>query len=195
MGIHNAAMPWIALKLGRPTSAEIVDTSGLVTETFPAWSTLKLVFPACCDRGPITMYWYDGGQQPPADLISGSKMAKNGAIVVGKKGTLYSIEWTGGDWHLLPADRFRDWKPPAPTVPRAPSESHHQEWIQACKGGPPAFCNFIDFASGISETMLVANLALRTGKKIEWNVEAMKAYGVPEADPFIRREYRKGWGI
>ena len=33
MGIHNAAMPWIALELGRPSSAEILETSGLKAET------------------------------------------------------------------------------------------------------------------------------------------------------------------
>jgi predicted dehydrogenase len=193
MGIHNAAMPWVALRLGRPSSAEVLSTSGLTGETFPAWSTVKLQYPAAGDRGPVTMYWYDGGKRPPNDLIHGSEMAKNGAIVVGKKATLYSIEWTGGDWHLLPEASFKEYRAPAPSVPRAPAESHHQEWIQAAKGGKPTFCNFADYASEITESMLVANLALRTGKKIDWDAEQMKARGCPEADPFIRREYRKGW--
>ena len=93
----------------------------------------------------------------------------------------------------MPEASFKEYRPPAPSVPRAPAESHHQEWIQASKGGKPAFCNFVDYASEITESMLVANLALRTGKKIDWDAEPMKARGCPEADPFIRREYRKGW--
>ena len=44
MGIHNAAMPFAALELGPPASAEILQTSGLKPETFPAWSRLKLEF-------------------------------------------------------------------------------------------------------------------------------------------------------
>jgi predicted dehydrogenase len=195
MGIHNAAMPWMALKLGRPRSAELVSSSGLVDETFPAWSIIKCEFAASGDRGPVSMYWYDGGKRPPAKLIFGAELAKNGAIVVGKKATLYSIEWTGGDWHLLPEAGFKDTKPPAANVPRAPGQSHHREWIQAAKGGRPSFCNFPDFASEITETMLVANLAIRTGKKIEWSAGEMKATGCPEADPFIRREYRAGWKV
>ena len=87
--------------------------------------------------------------------------------MVGSKGTLSSIEWTGGDWILLPEDRFREFKPPAPSVPRAPEQSHHQEWLRACRGGPPAFCRFDGFASRLTETMLVANLALRTGQSIQ----------------------------
>ena len=102
MGIHNAAMPFAALQLGPPASAEILETSGLKPETFPAWSRLKLEFPASGGRGPITLYWYDGGQKPSAELVGGSKLAANGAIVVGTKGTLSSVEWTGGDWALLP---------------------------------------------------------------------------------------------
>jgi len=195
MGIHNAAMPFVGLQLGRPKSAEIVQTSGLMRETFPAWSMLRIEFAACCDHGPITLYWYDGGKKPSADLIGGRKVAANGAIVVGKKATLYSIEWTGGDWVLLPEEKFRDYKPPEPTLPRAPGQSHHQEWIHACKGGFPTFCGFEGFASVLTEIMLVGNLALRTGKKIEWNAEKMEASQCPEAEPFVKRRYRKGWEI
>jgi predicted dehydrogenase len=193
MGIHNAAMPFAALRLGPPASAEILQTSGLKSETFPAWSRIKLEFAASDGRGPITLYWYDGGQKPLANLVAGSKLAANGAIVVGTKGTLSSVEWTGGDWILLPGERFRDFKPPQHSQPRAPGQSHHQEWLAACRGGAPAFCRFEGFASRLTETMLVANLALRTGRKIIWNAEAMEAQGCPEASPFIRPEYRTGW--
>jgi predicted dehydrogenase len=192
MGIHNAAMPFAALQLGAAASAEILETSGLKAETFPAWSRLKLVFPRA-GPGLITMYWYDGGQKPSPDLVAGAKLAANGAIVVGTKGTLSSVEWSGGDWTLLPSDRYRDFKPPPPFQPRAPGESHHQEWLAACRGGPPAFCRFDGFAAQLTETMLVANLALRTGRRITWNAQAMDAQGCPEASPFIKREFRAGW--
>ena len=193
MGIHNAAMPFAALDLGPPSAAEIVATSGLKLETFPAWSRLKLVFPARDGHGPITLHWYDGGQKPSAGLVGGRKLADNGAIVVGTKGTLSSVEWTGGDWALLPENRFRDFKPPHSSLPRAPEESHHQEWLRACRGGPPAFCRFDGFAARLTETMLVANLALRTGKNLRWDAETMAATDCPEAAPFIKRDYRKGW--
>jgi predicted dehydrogenase len=192
MGVHNAAMPFAALQPGAPTSAEIIETSGLKAETFPAWSRLKLEFGGA-GGSSMTMYWYDGGQKPSPDLVGGTKLAGNGAIVVGTKGTLSSVEWTGGDWTLLPSDRFRDFKPPRPSQPRAPGQSHHQEWLAACRGGPPAFCRFDGFASQLTETILVANLALRTGRKILWNAEAMEARGYPEASPLIKREYRAAW--
>ena len=95
MGIHNAAMPFAALQLGAPAAAEVIKAAELKAETFPAWSTLKVEFAARDGRGPVTLYWYDGGKKPPADLIRGRKLAANGAIVVGTKGTLSSVEWTG----------------------------------------------------------------------------------------------------
>jgi len=193
MGIHNAAMAWVGLELGLPLSVEIVATSGANRETFPAWSILRLEFPARGPLPPVTMHWYDGGKRPPADLIGGREVAKNGAILVGEQGTMYSIEWTGADWRLLPEDKFRDYQPPESSLPRSPG--HHAEWIDACKGGPAAFCNFIDFAAPLTEVMLLGNLALRTGQKIEWDAQAMRATGLPEADELIRREYRKGWDV
>jgi predicted dehydrogenase len=193
MGIHNAAMPFAALELGPPSAAEIVKTSGLKDETFPIWSTLKVEFAARGDRGPVTLYWYDGGKKPSADLVEGHKLADNGAIVVGTKGTLHSVEWTGGDWGLLPEGRFRDYQAPKPTLPRAPGQSHHEEWLRACRGGPPAFCRFDGFASQLTETMLVANLALRLGRKVEWDAEKLEVHGCREAAAYITRSYRTGW--
>jgi predicted dehydrogenase len=193
MGIHNAAMAIVGLELNAPTVVEIVETSSVMKDTFPAWSKLRFQFERREGHVPITMYWYDGGKRPSAELIDGGELANNGAIVVGSKGTLYSIEWTGGDWRLLPAEKFRDFTKPTPSLARAPNENHYDEWIQAAKGGAPAFCAFETFGSKLTEIMLVGNLALRTGKRIDWDSEKMEARGCPEAEPYIRRRYRDGW--
>ncbi|HEX5273471.1 MAG TPA: Gfo/Idh/MocA family oxidoreductase, partial [Gemmataceae bacterium] len=193
MGIHNAAMPFAALELGPPAWAEVVKTSGLKDETFPSWSMLKAEFPARGERGAVTLHWYDGGKKPPADLVGGRKLADNGAIVVGTKGTLSSAEWTGGDWVLLPEERFRDYQRPKPTLPRAPKESHHEEWLAACRGGPAAFCRFDGFAAGLTEALLVVNLALRLGHKVTWDAEKGEARDCPEAAVYVKRTYRTGW--
>jgi hypothetical protein len=100
----------------------------------------------------------------------------------------------GDDWSLLPKTKFRGYQPPQPTLPRVQGQ-HHKEWVAACKGGPATFCNFPDFASPLTEVMLLGALAVRTGQKIEWDAAAMRARGCPEADQFIRRQYRKGWAI
>jgi hypothetical protein len=53
----------------------------------------------------------------------------------------------------------------------SPRESHHQEWLAACRGDPAAFCRFDGLAAQLTQTMLVANLALRLGRKITWDAE------------------------
>jgi len=43
--------------------------------------------------------------------------------------------------------------------------------------------------------VLLGNVAYRTGDKLRWDAENLKAVNCPEADRFIRREYRRGWAL
>ena len=87
---------------------------------------------------------------------------------------------------------MKDFRRPEPHIPR--SVGHHKEWVEACRGGKPAGSNF-DVAGPMTETILLGNVAVRAGKKIQWDAEKMKVTNVPDADCLIRREYRKGWGL
>ena len=44
-------------------------------------------------------------------------------------------------------------------------------------------------------TANTGNVALRVGKKLQWDAVSMKATNAPEADQYIRRPYRKGWEL
>jgi hypothetical protein len=69
---------------------------------------------------------------------------------------------------------------------------HHLEWIAACKGGKPGYSEF-DIAAYLTEIILLGCIALRVGKKLEWDGPNMKATNAPEAAQFVKRNYRKGW--
>jgi hypothetical protein len=43
--------------------------------------------------------------------------------------------------------------------------------------------------------VLLGNVALRVGKKIQWDSQAMRARNCPEADQYIHPEFRKGWEV
>jgi hypothetical protein len=43
--------------------------------------------------------------------------------------------------------------------------------------------------------VLLGNLALRLGKKLEWDSGKMKVTNLRAANKYIRAEYRHGWGI
>lgn len=42
---------------------------------------------------------------------------------------------------------------------------------------------------------LLGNVAYRSGKKLEWDAALLKVTNAPEAQPFIHKEYRKGWTL
>jgi hypothetical protein len=91
---------------------------------------------------------------------------------------------------LLPEKDFADYQRPAETIPRSPG--HHEEWLQACKTRAPTSADFV-YSGWLTEANHLGNVAYRCGQKIEWDAARLKATNVPEADRFIRREYRAGW--
>ena len=194
MGIHNAAMPFAALDLGPPSSAEIVATSGLKPETFPAWSRVKLEFPARGGRGPITMYWYDGGQKPSADLVGGRKLADNGAIVVG----------TEGNALLGRVDRRRLGPAARGSVPRLQAASAVGTSCSRAKPSPGVAPRLPGRSAGLLPLRRLRGPVDRDHarrqprpahgpKNLDWDAETMTATGCPDAAPFIKRDYRAGW--
>src|SRR3954470_15423266 len=197
MGVHNLDTAYWALELGIPTSAEIVSTSPKTDDCPPLESTISIHYPAR-DRAPrVKLLFYDGKRLPPSELFHGEAISDNGSLIIGTKGTLYTRTWHGGEnaedmFLLLPRKSFIGYEPPPPTLPR-PKE-HHLEWINACKGGPPTQSNFA-YASKLTEGLLVGLLAVRVGKKIEWDEKQMRAVGCPEADEFIRPKFRPGWEV
>jgi predicted dehydrogenase len=202
MGIHNLDTAYWGLELGRPTAVTIKDCSpGLadptIKETAPLWSILELAFPGRGDRPPVTMTWYDGGKLPPSDLFQGEKLITHdgGSLVIGSKGTLFTRTWHGGetdaDWFVLLPRRQFDGIPASPQLlPR--TASHHHEWVDACLGHGSTLSHF-GYASVLTESLLVGNVALRAGASLQWDAEHMRAVGLPGADRFIRPTFRPGW--
>ena len=80
----------------------------------------------------------------------------------------------------------------ARTLPRV--RGHMTEWLAACRTGDKAmpFSNF-ELAGQLTETVLSGVVALRAGKKLQWDGPAMRALNDPAAAPFIQAKYRPGW--
>ena len=131
---------------------------------------------------------------PPADLVKDLKLSDSGCVCIGSKGYLFSPDDYGSHQELYPKDKFAGFKKPDKTLPRGTGD-HYKDWINACTGGEPAMANF-DYAGQLTEFVLLGDVALRIGKKIEWNGEEMKATNCEkEAAPFIKREFREGWKL
>ena len=73
---------------------------------------------------------------------------------------------------------------------------HHQEWIAAIKQNKPELCySRFEVGAQLVEIMLLGCVALRVGKKLEWDGPAMRITNAPEAARFIKRENRPGWNL
>jgi predicted dehydrogenase len=197
MACHVLNMAFLALDLGAPISVE-AESSPIHRETAPLWSIIRYEFPARGKAGttgrgllpPLSLTWYDGGKKPPAELV-GAPLTANGSLLVGDSGKLYTLDDFGSTFKLLPEEKFADLQP---AVQPMPEVAHHREWIAACKTGSATLANF-DFAAGLSETVLLGNVALRVGQKINWDSEHLRATNCPAADALVQREYRAGWTL
>ncbi len=188
MACHYVDLPFWALKLHAPTSIEAEGPPVLVENT-PAWLIVRYQFAA---RGPLPalqLAWYNGGKLPELVKEGKARDWSSGVLFVGSKGILQA------DYNrrlLLPEKDFADFKPPAPYIPD--SIGHHKEWVAACKGGAPALCNF-SYSGPLAETVLLGNVAYRSGQRLEWDSAACRVTNTREADQFIRRKYRHGWKL
>jgi predicted dehydrogenase len=203
MACHTANMLYRALKLTLPTSVVAVN-SEVNPETFQQWATITYQFAARGDMPPVKVTWWEGkkdGKQnlPPKELLQGERSASSGSLFIGEKGTLYSPDDYGGSYVLLPRKQFEGYKGPEKSLPRKPSNMDSDtymkyEWMEAIKGGKPAYSNF-DIASMLTETILLGNVAIMAGQKIEYDGEQMKIPNYPKAEKYLGREYRSGWSL
>ena len=199
MACHIMDGPYWAAKLGAPSTVELVRSTTLMPEMAPWASVIKFQFPARGDLPPCSLTWYDGGQKPPKPAeMEAAQLEDNGALLIGDKGkiiaTTYGGEPYGENPRLLPESKMVDYKRPAPTIPRVPDNSPHKDFIRACKGGVAACSNF-DVSGPFTEMALLGNVALRLGKKIEWDAANLKCPGTPEADALLHPTFREGWKV
>ncbi len=193
IGCHAMSPLFSALKIEYAEAVELIKDSGDTTaEMYPSASIIRWDIPARAGMPPCKVFWYDGGYYPPREVCElgpDQPFPDNGAIFVGQKGKLT------GQPRFLSKERAKEFKIPAPTIPRCAS-NHFGEWVTACKGGRPAFSNF-DHGGPLTEMVLLGNLAIRAGvgKKLLWDGPNMKCTNLPAINQYVRREYRKGWTL
>lgn len=185
MGCHYLNTPYRALKLGYPTRVS-ASTSKRFDESFPLASIVTYDYPARGDLPPVRVVWYDGGLRPPRPAEMGTaELPDEGVLYIGDKGRMVF------DKILDPALAAKSAAVPR-TLPRR--DGTWGEWLAACKGGERAGCDF-EWSGPLTEFVLLGNIALRTGKAIEYDAAAARIPNVPEADALLRQPYHNGWTL
>ncbi len=193
MGCHHLNTLARAMKLGQPTSVWASSTK-VMPEATPLASTVAWGFPAREGMPPVTVFWYDGGITPPVphELEEGRKWPVEGNLYVGDKGMIL-----GGtnDGRIIPESKMQSYQRPPKTLPRSNFKNIATgEWVRACHGGERASCNF-DVGGLLAELVQLGNIAIRRGKKLNWNAAGLRFTNDDEANRYIQEPYREGWSL
>ncbi len=216
MGCHIMDMPYWALGLTSPTTVDSWHEGGTAIAA-PNRSTITYQFPTSILGGPVKFMWYDGVvskegaylNAPPealwkADFPTADHVFRRfDLMLVGEKGRMF-FGRSRQDWVFKPDALGIDFPAPPKTIARVPGGTQdgkgedgggpYVEWLSAIKTGTPALSNFAS-SGPFSEVVLLGNLALRLGKRVEWDAKNLVAKNAPAAAPLIRRAYRKGWEL
>jgi len=192
-GAHTLDPVCTALKLGPPTSIE-ATSCGNTPEVHPLSAIVTFKFPARTQGGlsfpPLTLTWYEGTRPPRPDNLEDGRQwpAEGGALLKGTKGTIMAGVFGNGA-RIIPEKKMRELKLPPKTIPRVKG-THEGDWVRACKTGEPAGADFA-YSGPLTETCLLGNIAKRVDARILWDPVHLKITNLPEANRYVRTEYRK----
>lgn len=200
IGCHIFDAVWKGLSLQPPRSvvAEVQSTWQHSPErradNWPQSNHLTWIFPGNKLTGDKdwTVEWFDGEFYPPKDIRA--RFSANlddyppeSALIVGTNGAL--LNTLGRAPVLLPEDKFKNHP-----LPRLGERNHYHHFADACLGGENTESHFAQ-TGPMTEAILLGTVAIRVpGQTLAWDAARMKIPNHPEAERYLRRSYRAGWG-
>ncbi|WP_414665092.1 Gfo/Idh/MocA family oxidoreductase [Horticoccus sp. 23ND18S-11] len=198
---HTLDAPFWALDLGAPTSVE-AEVSDVNPEIVPEWAEVTYKFPARGKRPPVTLKWLEGARKKPAspkgweDDPKKPGLPDRGMLMLGSANTLLAPGGRPDSPRLIPNATMEEFKKnrPAATIPRVVG-GPMKEWLDAiAKTGPMPGSNF-EYSVPLSEMVLLGVVAMRTGKRLEWDAKAGKVTNDAAINQLIAIKARSGWKV
>jgi predicted dehydrogenase len=201
MGAHLIDHPFWSLNLGMPTAVETLSTpfNGVC---YPSATKTYYEFAARGAMPAVKLTWYDGGFNPPKPEEIGDERlnGEGGILYIGSKGKMMQ-ETYGLNPRLLPQSLHESYGAPKPKLARIAHEEHEMNWVEAIKGKATISSPF-EYATRLTEVMLLGIVSLRAGGKIHYDGEKGHITntiknGNNRVDPneFLARDYRQGWKL
>ena len=193
MGCHIYSPMYRALGVGAPIWVKSVG--GTANET--NWAVNEKVvylFPGSKYTADetIKVEWCDGEHRVPQEYLAmfGDKMPQQGCVFVGTEGVLLQ-----GHQALpvaYPRENHQDYR-----YPKLPPRDHYTDFLKAVQGEKVTpLANFIDFGGPLTEAILLGSIATRFPQEtLRWNTEKLQFENNPEANQYLRKDYRKGWEV
>ena len=207
MGCHTCNLPFMGLELDYPTSVE-AEAGDINPQTYPSWAKVVYNFPAKGKRGPVRFTWWEGHKKdktgkmvrniPEHKVTHGFDLPESGSLVIGEAGMMMSISDYGSGLRLIFDADSPGFSGDIPRLfPRLGGGDDKQklEWINAIQGvGGTPLGNF-DHASQLTEFILLGNVAIMAGKKLEWDGPNMRFTNNDAANAMLTKQYRDGWKV
>ena len=122
--------------------------------------------------------------------VSSTQKPQNTVAVIGSKGTLLIQPEAGTPLLFRDGDPVDDLK-----LPDVPKQNHWHQWVDAAFYGNPTQSSF-GFAGRMCETLCLGSLASRfPNQMLAYDAKKMSFPDFPEADKFVRTDYREGWAV
>ena len=120
-------------------------------------------------------------------------MAEEGILFVGDRGTILA-GFLGQNPQLFAKSQSKPLRLKETSAQGPRSGNRHNRWLQACKGGDPSPGSFMK-AAAITDAVNLATVALRAGKKVQFDSDNMRITNADDANKYLVREYREGWKL
>jgi hypothetical protein len=162
---------------------------------FPLSSLIQLEFPKQNKLPAFDLFWYDGGMKPfiPEELKEDKRdMPNEGMMFVGDKGKILA-GFLGQDPEIIPSRLMKNYEGEK-ELPERESGPRSNTWATAIKEDKESPGSF-KYAGTVTEAINLAAVALRAGKRVEYDSKNMKITNDEAANAFLTREYRKGWEL
>jgi hypothetical protein len=188
--------PAISAEAYATTTCDTVDHVAVGVRNdvaFPLSCIVKFKMPAQKEMGPFDLIWYDGGIRPitPDELYEdGESFPREAMMFVGDKGKILA-GFRGESPRLIPKSKMEGVSNEQSREERYDANAY---WIKAFKEKTQSPGSFL-YAGPVTETINLGAIALRAGRRVEYDSENMKITNVPDANKFLTREYRKGWEL
>ena len=189
-GCHILDIPYWALGLKYPTRVDldVVPTADQIdAQRTPKSMKTRMEYKAENGHDAVILHWWHGDIKEV--FVKHNAHAYGNTLFIGEKGTI-SAGFSGYKAKLNDGDEP---KVPSPSIPKSPG--FYKEWINACKGGQRSTCDFVNYSGALSETVLLANAAYRSGGGFDWDATAFKSSGNAKVAQYINAEFAKGWEV
>lgn len=162
---------------------------------FPYSSMIQLRYPAQTSLPAFDLYWYDGGMKPfaPVELEEDNRDTPNeGILFVGTEGKILG-GFRGESPEIIPNKKMKAY--PGKKVMEEKEKNIDRKteiWIDSILNDKPSPGSFLKAAT-LTESINLAAIALRAGKKIHYDSANTKITNDEAANAFLTRKYREGW--